>query len=411
MDRWPLVAIDDLVEDIIDRRGVTPTKLGSDFTAAGHRVISAKLVKGGAIDLGADEPRYVDERTYARWMRSPLRADDVILTSEAPLGEVAYLRDDVDWVLGQRLFALRSDKRRLHGRWLYYALQADPSRSELHSRATGTTAQGIRQTELRRVRIPLPPLAEQRRIAGILGALDDRIELDQRVSATLEATAQALFASRFVDDLRGSTTGEVAFGQVAQLVRELIDPQASPELLIDHYSLPAFDSGREPVRERGRAIKSVKTLVLSGSVLVSKLNPAIDRVWLADPSPGVVSVSSTEFLVLMPRAPVGRAFLYCLARSDLFRRGLIELATGTSNSHQRVATASMMEILVPEPDASEAGRFEAVAGPLLLRSAAARRESRSLREIRDALLPRLLSGAPTSGPARTRAFELSTRSA
>lgn len=275
----------------------------------------------------------------------------------------------------------------------------------------GSAQPFISQGDARAVEIAYPDIVEQRRIAHMLGALDDRIELNQRVSATLEATAQALFASRFVDDLFGSTTGEIAFGQVAELVRELIDPQASPELLIDHYSLPAFDSGREPVRERGRAVKSVKTLVPSGSVLVSKLNPAIDRVWLADPSPGVVSVSSTEFLVLMPRAPVGRAFLYCLARSDLFRRGLIELATGTSNSHQRVATASMMEILVPEPDASEAGRFEAVAGPLLLRSAAARRESRSLREIRDALLPRLLSGAPTSGPARARALELSTRSA
>jgi type I restriction enzyme S subunit len=196
---WPLVAIDDLVVDIIDRRGVTPIKLGSNFTAAGHRVISAKLVKGGAIDLAADEPRYVDERTYTRWMRSPLRADDVILTSEAPLGELAYLGSDVDWVLGQRLFALRSDKRRLHGRYLYYALQADPSRSDLLSRATGTTAQGIRQTELRRVRIPLPPLTEQRQIADILGALDDKVELNRRTSETLQAIARALFKSWFVD--------------------------------------------------------------------------------------------------------------------------------------------------------------------------------------------------------------------
>src|SRR5687767_12876723 len=89
--------LEEVLSDLIDRRGVTPLKLGSDFADHGHRVISAKLVKSGRLDMGADAARYVDTPTFARWMKTPLRGGDVIMTSEAPLGEVAYLDADVDW--------------------------------------------------------------------------------------------------------------------------------------------------------------------------------------------------------------------------------------------------------------------------------------------------------------------------
>ncbi|MFO0750884.1 MAG: restriction endonuclease subunit S [Myxococcota bacterium] len=187
------------MEDILDRRGVTPLKLGSEFVRAGHRVISAKLIKNRGIDLAADEPRFVDGPTYKKWMRTPLLPDDVILTSEAPLGELAYIKSRLEWCIGQRLFAVRTNKQRLHGRFLYYALQSENVVQELHSRATGTTVLGIRQTELRRVQIPLPSMAAQRAIAQILGTLDDKIELNRRTSETLEAMARALFKSWFVD--------------------------------------------------------------------------------------------------------------------------------------------------------------------------------------------------------------------
>ncbi len=197
--KWPVAALNDLCDEILDRRGVTPKKLGSDFTTSGHRVISAKLMKDHRVDLRADEPRYVDAETYKRWMPSSLKADDVLLTSEAPLGEVAYLHEDVDWTLGQRLFAIRTDKERLHGRYLFYALRAGKTRHDLLSRATGSTATGIRQSQLRKVKVALPPLSEQRAIAGVLGSLDDKIALKRRMNRTLESMARSLFQSWFVD--------------------------------------------------------------------------------------------------------------------------------------------------------------------------------------------------------------------
>ncbi|HZY19403.1 MAG TPA: restriction endonuclease subunit S [Ramlibacter sp.] len=195
----PWFKLEDVVEDIVDRRGVTPLKLGGDFTSMGHRVVSAKLVKGGRVQLDADEARFVDERLYRKWMRTPLRRGDVIMTSEAPLGEVAFLGEDVDWVLGQRLFAIRPQAGRLHGRFLYYALQSDKVRADILGRASGTTVQGIRQAELRLVQVPVPEFHKQVEISELLGVLDDRIDLLREANITLESIAQALFKSWFVD--------------------------------------------------------------------------------------------------------------------------------------------------------------------------------------------------------------------
>ncbi len=198
-DEWNAAPLEDVVVDIVDRRGITPKKLGATFVPSGYRVISAKAIKDHRVDLSADEPRFVNNVTYRKWMKTPCLADDVILTSEAPLGEPAYVAQDAEWCLGQRLFGIRTDKDKLHGRFLFYALQSEEVRHDLLSRATGTTAQGIRQAELRRVLVPLPPLHQQRAIAHVLGTLDDKIELNRRMNQTLEEMARALFKSWFVD--------------------------------------------------------------------------------------------------------------------------------------------------------------------------------------------------------------------
>ncbi len=427
---WLKVPLEHLVHEIVDRRGVTPLKLGSDFVSSGYRVISAKAIKGRCVDLSADEPRFVNEATFRKWMKTPLRSDDVILTSEAPLGEPAYVRQDVEWCLGQRLFGIRTRKERLHGRFLFYALQSEQVRHDLLSRATGTTAQGIRQTELRLVQIPLPPLPEQRAIAHILGTLDDKIELNRRMSETLEAMARALFKSWFVDfdpvrakaegrwrrgeslpglpahlfdlfpdSFEDSELGEIPkgwrtgrFGAVVEQLRDQENPLSSPDVLYYHFSIPAFDEGQTPALEYGESIKSLKSRVPAGVVLLSKLNPEIDRVWFVDVRSTDRAVCSTEFLVLRARAPFTRSFAYCFARSAAFRQQIEGLVTGTSKSHQRAQVDSILNLGVVLAPASIVGAFDRAAESLLGRTLDCRRESRTHATLRDALLPRLISG-------------------
>lgn len=215
---WQIVALEEVCE-FLDRRGVTPEKLGSQFFSDGFRVISAKNIKGRSIDIAAGEQRFVNEPTYKRWMTSSLLADDVILTSEAPLGEPAYLEQDLKWCLGQRLFGVRSNKSKLFGRFLFYAFQASPVRDDMLSRATGATAQGIRQSELRKVKLPLPPLPEQQRIVAILDKAFEAIAAARANAEQNRQNARALFDSHLqsVFSLRGEGWIDSRLGEIAEV--------------------------------------------------------------------------------------------------------------------------------------------------------------------------------------------------
>lgn len=420
---WPSRLLEDLVDCILDRRGVTPIKLGSTFKDSGHRVISAKVIKGGIVDLSADDARFVDDLTYAKWMRTPLDAGDVILTSEAPLGEVAYLPRKVDWCLGQRLFAIRAESRVLEGRFLYYAMQSSFVKHELLSRASGTTVHGIRQSELRKISVPLPPLSEQRAIATMLGALDDKIELNRKMSATLEAMARALFKSWFVDfdpvrakaegrdpglppeiaalfpdsfedsELGGIPTGWRIehVGSIANVNRLTINPTAYPDENFCHYSLPAFDDRRCPSRQTGSEIQSNKFVVPRNSVLLSRLNPRTPRVWMPRVDGVLRSICSPEFAVMTPNI-FSRELLYCLFSSPNFCGVFATMVTGTSGSHQRVKPDSLAKMPVVSPPKSVAERFTDFAGPILSRAQHCLNESQLLATLRDTLLPKLISG-------------------
>ena len=98
------LVLGDALEVLMDHRGKTPKKLGSEFVESGVPVVSAILVKDGRLDLAG--ARFVDEATCQRWMSVPTRKGDVLLTSEAPLGRVARVETDAPLVLGQRLFGL-----------------------------------------------------------------------------------------------------------------------------------------------------------------------------------------------------------------------------------------------------------------------------------------------------------------
>jgi type I restriction enzyme S subunit len=211
----------------------------------------------------------------------------------------------------------------------------------------------------------------------------------------LPAHLYDLFPDRLVD----SELGEIpegwevgCFGDVVEHLRDNENPLESPNAAFHHFSIPAFDEGQWPKVEFGETIKSQKSRVPPGVVLLSKLNPEIERVWLVDVQPNVRAVCSTEFLVLRPRRPAGRASVYCLARSPVFRQEIEGLVTGTSKSHQRAQAGAILGLAVVQPPAALIEAFERSSGPMLARTLACRRESRTLAALRDALLPKLISG-------------------
>ena len=357
-----------------------------------------------------------------------LSEDDVVLAMDRPWIEVglkyaAIRTSDLPALLVQRVARLRGTDG-LDTSFLKYVVGCRAFTEHVLAMQTGTAIPHISGGQIRSFEFSLPPPREQRAIARILGTLDDKIELNRRMNETLEAMARALFKSWFVDfdpvrakaegrdpglpkaladlfpdSFEDSELGEVPkewrvgrFSEVVEQLRDQEHPLSSPDALFYHYSLPAFDEGQNPKSEYGESIKSLKLRVPAGVILLSKLNPDIERVWIADVRSGEQAVCSTEFLVLRARFPFARSYVYCLARSQLFRQQIEGLVTGTSKSHQRAQVSSTLNLAVVVPPSPIVEAFERSATGLLVRTFDCRRESRTLAALRDTLLPKLISG-------------------
>ena len=145
-----------------------------------------------------------------------------------------------------------------------------------------------------------------------------------------------------------------ALGDLAQVVRIHADPRDFPNETVDLYSIPAFDESGMPERVTASSIKSSKLVVPDGSVLISKLNPHIPRVWFPKLETGVRSLCSSEFAVLTPKG-CSVEFLRYLVESAQVSGRMNELVSGTSGSHQRVSVDDLLnlEVVIPDGKAQE----------------------------------------------------------
>ncbi|MGO1328137.1 MAG: restriction endonuclease subunit S [Idiomarina loihiensis] len=196
---WKTLPLGEILELVIDHRGKTPKKLGfKDFQTEGYPVLSAKHVKtSGLVNL--DSIRYANLEMYKKWMKVPVQEGDVVLTSEAPMGEIFFIDGSIDYVLGQRLFGLRPKKELIEPRYLMAWLSSKVGQNKLKQRASGSTVQGIKQAELLKIEIDVPPLRTQKIIANNEAYISKKINLNKKLNQTLEQIAQAIFKSWFVD--------------------------------------------------------------------------------------------------------------------------------------------------------------------------------------------------------------------
>ena len=153
---WELTTLGQVLSTIIDRRGLTPTKLGGEWSPDGIIAISAKSVKNHEL-INLDIANRVDRELYERWMPQKLQPHDILMTSEAPLGEFYFIADFSEYCLSQRLFAMRANKAIIEPTVLYFQLTDPVGKHQIDIRKTGTTVTGIRQSELVQVPVILPP--------------------------------------------------------------------------------------------------------------------------------------------------------------------------------------------------------------------------------------------------------------
>lgn len=394
---------------IIDYRGKTPRK-----TVSGIPLITAKIVKDGRIEKPSE---FIDELEYDSWMSRGLpEVGDVVLTTEAPLGEIAQLTND-RVALAQRLILLRGKPEVLDNTYLKYLMMSVDVQSQLHGRASGTTVLGIKQSELRKIVLSLPPIAEQRAIADLLGALDDKIDQNRRTSLALEGLARAIYRAWFVDfePVKAKSAGAKEFPSMPQNIFD-----ALPDAIVEG-ELGAIPNGF-----------TVKPLTAVAALTMGQSPPSKFYNEIGDGLPFHQGVTDFGFrfpthrvycttegrlaeagdVLLSVRAPVGR--INIADRRIVLGRGLAGLrhvdaqqsylqyllrhvfaeedAIGEGTVYNAVTKAFLqnMKILVPPMEIRSAfENFVAPMDELILRTEQA---ATAPARMRDVLLPRLLSG-------------------
>lgn len=265
----------------------------------------------------------------------------------------------------------------------------------------------LNRNHLDSLELDVPPVEAQRRIVRVLAAYDELIENNLRRIRILEDISRSVYHEWFVEfrlpgheKLRRTASPlgaiprdwEGRFGDLATIARDSISPFEFPGEQFEHFSIPAFDDGRQPAMEFGETILSGKYRIDGSCVLLSKLNPRIPRVWLPTPSSERRAITSTEFLVLQPKTGVAREFIYAKCCSDEFADHFGSLAIGTSTSHQRVKPENLLLMPSTVPDREIIASFSRLVSPMLAESQQLRSKIRNLCLTRELLLPRLMSG-------------------
>ena len=383
MGEWKKYRLADVVSLVIDHRGKTPKKLGGDWAETGYRALSAKSVKTRQI-VNEDAIRCVDEEMYRRWMKDEIHRGDILVTSEAPYGEVYYWNSDEKIVLSQRLFGLRV-KPEFDSAFIAHFMTSQAFKSEMNGRETGTTVFGLRQPELLDCKLLVPDLPTQRRIAAVLGALDDKIEVNRKICENLEAQAQALFKAWFVDfePFGGKRPDE--WKEVSLL--DVVD-------LFDMRRIPL--SSREREKRKGTfpyygatsIMDYVDDYLFDGVYLLMGEDGSVAR---EDGIPYLQYISGQFWVnnhahIMQGRNGYSTEMLWCaLSQTDI--------STYVTGAVQpKLSQTNMQMIKVPILAMSEMRRFGESVQPMFDSIRTKRAESRALAAMRDALLPKLMSG-------------------
>jgi type I restriction enzyme S subunit len=342
--------------------------------------------------------------------------------------------------VNQHVAIIRPDPERLDPCFLRYLLVSPEMQVKLLSWAgSGGTRNALTKGMIESFEVSAPEnINEQRAIAHILGTLDDKIEVNRKMSQTLEEMARAIFKSWFVDfdPVRAKaavrrehpnwTNAQVSraacpnlkpeiaeffpdrlvdseLGEIPEVWGDVVLPkliELNPTRILRKDQIaPYVDMANMPTR--GHIPKEVVnrpfgsgTRFMNGDTLLARITPCLENgktAFVDLLEEGQVGWGSTEYIVLRPREPLPPEFAYCLVRSEDFREFAIQSMTGTSG-RQRVQVEALAHYRLAGPPAIVAKTFGSIVKPLFTRASVTAKESRTLAALRDALLLKLISG-------------------
>ncbi len=398
-----------------------------DWQSAGIPVVKIANVKNGRLDMSGCS--FVSEEVAQAAKAFILERGDILISMTGYVGDVARVRlDDLPCALNQRVGRFHSFKRdKIHPEFLFFHLRDGQTRREIEQRAYGSAQPNISSGGIEETQIYLPDLQTQKAIARILGALDDKIELNQKMNQTLEDIAKAIFKSWFVDfdpvrakaegratglpaeisnlfpdELVDSEIGEIPAGWKSSSLAEIADIQNGYAFKSKDWS----DDGEIPVIKIGnvkptivdvencsrvrRAIVSGldRFKLMRGDILIG-MTGYVGEVGLV-PNTREMPYLNQRVGRIMPLRNDDYGFVVALCRREEFKSEVENLGTGSAQAN--VSSGSIKGIRLPLPPQNLRKVFHENASPIIDRILVASEEARCLSDLRDLLLPKLISG-------------------
>ena len=410
------------------------SKIGSGATPRGGK----EVYKGGATALirsqniyndgfHRDGLVYIDDNQSFELRNVEVQPNDVLLniTGDSVARCCQVATDVLPARVNQHVAIIRPKPSTLDARFLRYVLVSHDYQSRLLALASaGATRPALTKAMIEGLDIPAPQLSEQKAIAHILGTLDDKIELNRRMNATLETMARAVFQSWFVDfdpvrakldgrrpasldaatsalfpaHFQDSPLGHIPQRWEVKPMSEVIEVNprralrsGAISLYLDMKNMPTQGHAADEVihREFGSGTK-----FQNGDTLLARITPCLENgksAFVDFLEDGQVGWGSTEYIVFAPKPPLTPEFGYYLARSDALRLHAIQNMTGTSG-RQRVPSDCFTQFQLAVPPAKIAQRFGEITKPWMTKIHANIEQSRTLATLRNTLLPKLISG-------------------
>lgn len=353
------------------------------WTANGKIVIRNKNIKHGKIDFSS--PSYTDDEHFAqRIKRAKPQPGDIIITREAPIGDVGMIPENTECCLGQRMVLLRANQSVCDNFYLLYSLQSLYVQHQISwSEGTGTTVSNLRIPHLEQIQIPYLPLEQQAKISSVLRALEEKIENNRRLNDNLADLLQTIYQGRFGNDILA-----VNQGVLSDICSYSTDKVAVSELNVrTYFSTENMLSGKAGSTEAtSLPTTSQTTACHKGDTLISNIRPYFKKIVYCEDKCGC----STDVLCFTPSQPCYSAYLFSTLYADKFFAFMVAGSKGTKMP--RGDKQQIMTYPVVLPSEEELAGFNTIASPLLEQIYSNRAENKRLSILRDTLLPKLMSG-------------------
>lgn len=386
------VPLSELLSEIVDNRGRScPT------APSGIPLIATNCVRNDSLYPTYENVRFVSRETHATWFRGHPEAGDIIFVNKGTPGRVCLVPDPVEFCIAQDMVAIRADHHKVYPKFLFAVLRSPDVQESIQQMHVGTMIPHFKKTDFPRLLIPVPTNRSlQEFIGNLYFAMSEKIDLAVRINQALEATAVELF-KRWFDDLNPEHT--IASELVNEGVLQIGDGYRAKNAEMREDGLPfiragnlngGFDvSGAErlsltSVQKAGDKVSRVGDVAFTSKGTIGRLARVSDDTARFVYSPQVCFWRSLDPVRLHP------LIMYCWMQTDGFA-AQVEAVSGQTDMAPYVSLRDQRRMAVPLFPESQSTVVRMIE-PLLKSAALNSLESRSLIDIRDALLPRLLSG-------------------